>query len=122
MINRKMEMYEDSQDGLGREELQYMRSMAVWSGATTGWPSTCSRPSPMRASRKRKTSRIETCKGCLFSDGKAVLDRWTEYCSELYNYPLTTDSNILQDTQETNIEPEDLQVLHAEVERVIFRA
>ena len=39
----------------------------------------------------RKISNIEDANGISLEDDNAKLDRWTEYCKDLYNYPIKTD-------------------------------
>ena len=39
----------------------------------------------------RKMSNIEDTNGVPIEDDSARLERWTEYCKDLYNYPIKTD-------------------------------
>ena len=39
---------------------------------------------------------IEDSSGNILTEGTAVLNRWTEYCSGLYNYKLHPDTSLLQ--------------------------
>lgn len=55
---------------------------------------------------QQKSSTINS-ESRLLLDVKVVLDK---YCNELYNSQLTSDPSILQDTQETNSDPEDMQI------------
>ncbi|KAI8509548.1 hypothetical protein Bbelb_133960 [Branchiostoma belcheri] len=60
---------------------------------------------------------IEDSSGKLLTESSAVLDRWSEYCKELYNYELHPDTTKLDsahETEEGEVE-EDLPVLRDEV-------
>ena len=35
----------------------------------------------------------------ILSEGSSILNRWTEYCRNLYNYPIKPDVNILNHTE-----------------------
>lgn len=45
---------------------------------------------------------------------------WTEYCSNLYNFPLKTDPKILQGNQTAASNPTELIILREEVELFIY--
>ena len=49
----------------------------------------------------------------------AVLNWWTEYCSDLYNYDLLSDTSLLQSVQTPTQEAESLLVLWEEVEDAV---
>ena len=49
-------------------------------------------------------------------ESTAVLNRWTEYCSGLYNYAFHPDTSLLQSNQPTTQEAESLPVLRKEDE------
>ena len=52
--------------------------------------------------------------GCGLTEEKEILSRWTEYCSELYNYESCGDNTVLDCSQPPE---EDLQpILREEVE------
>ena len=54
---------------------------------------------------------IEDSSGNILTEGTAVLNRWTEYCSGLYNYELHLDTSLLQTNQTPTQEIESLPVL-----------
>ncbi|KAH3706888.1 hypothetical protein DPMN_066279 [Dreissena polymorpha] len=43
--------------------------------------------------------------------GATVLNRWGEYCSDLYNYPLYPDSSLLQNDPRPEADYESLPIL-----------
>ena len=57
-----------------------------------------------------------SCKKCL-TEEQQILDRWTEYCSELYNYKANGDSSVLNCPQ-TDTE-DDHPILRREVEAAV---
>ena len=52
-------------------------------------------------------------------DSTAVLNQWTEYCSDLYNYELHPDTSLLQSNQFPTQEAESLPVLRKVVEEAM---
>ena len=48
-----------------------------------------------------------------------VLNQWTEYCSDLYNYELHPDTSLLESNQTPTQEAESLPVLREEVEEAV---
>ena len=50
-------------------------------------------------SQQIKTTLIEDVKGKLLTEEEVIHKRWTEYCTELYNYKLKTGANILKDEE-----------------------
>ena len=52
---------------------------------------------------------------CLIEEGQ-ILNRWTKYCSELYNHKANGDPSVLNCTQ---TDTEDDQILHREVEAAV---
>ena len=63
---------------------------------------------------KDLTSAIQDKSGKCLTEEKEILSRWTEYCSELYNYESCGDNTVLDCSQPSE---EDLQpILHEEVE------
>ena len=52
-------------------------------------------------------------------ESTAVLNQWTEYCSDLYSYELHPDTNLLQSSQTSTQEAESLPVLRQEVEEAV---
>lgn len=43
-----------------------------------------------------KTSVIEDANGNFQTDSGKIQERWTEYITDLYNYPIQTDNNVLE--------------------------
>ena len=46
--------------------------------------------------QQHESAVIEESSGNILTESKAVLNRWTEYCSGLYNYELHPDTSLLQ--------------------------
>ena len=46
--------------------------------------------------QQRKSAVIEDSSGKVLTDNTAVLNQWTEYRSDLYNYRLHPDTSLLQ--------------------------
>ena len=64
-----------------------------------------------------RSSTIQDKSGKCLTEEKEILSRWTEYCSELYNYERSGDNTVLDCSQPPE---EDLQpILHEEVEIAI---
>ena len=68
---------------------------------------------------QQKSAVIEDSSGNILTESTAVLNRWTEYCSVLYNYELHLDTSLLQGNQTPIQEAESLPVLRAEVEEAV---
>ena len=64
--------------------------------------------------QQNKSPIIEDKDGEPLTESAAILDRWTEYCKELYNYPISPDESFLDNRQEKLTST--LPVLRAEVE------
>ena len=63
--------------------------------------------------RQGRSSTIQDKSGKCLTEEKEILSRWTEYCSELYNYESCGDNAVLDCSQP----PEDLQpILREKVE------
>ena len=45
--------------------------------------------------KQRKTTTVQDRSGKCLTDLRQILNRWTEYCSELYNYKANGDSSVL---------------------------
>ena len=69
--------------------------------------------------KQDKSTVIENKDGELLTENAAVLSRWTEYCKELYNYPIQPDTNILGEETRPSKEPSPLPVMREEVEEAI---
>ena len=70
-------------------------------------------------SSSRKTSIIKDKTGTPLADDKAKMERWTEYCKELYNYSINPDIPLLQTNTLANKEVTILPILKSEVEYAI---
>ena len=68
--------------------------------------------------QQHKTTVIEDSKGELLTEETEVLNRWTEYCQELYNYQLQPDTSLLENApRDRTAEP--LPILKEEVEQAV---
>ena len=68
----------------------------------------------LTSDKKGRSSTIQDKSGKCLTGDKEILSRWTEYCSELYNYESCGDNAVLDCSQPPG---EDLQpILHEEVE------
>ena len=64
--------------------------------------------------KQGRSSAIQDKSGKCFTEEKEILSRWTEYCSELYNYESSGDNAVLDCSQPPE---EDLQpILREEIE------
>ena len=61
-----------------------------------------------------KATTVQDCSGKCLTEERQILDRWTEYCSELYNYKANGDPSVL-DCRQTDTE-DDHPILRKEVE------
>ena len=52
-------------------------------------------------------------------ESTAVVNQWTEYCSDLYNYELHPDTSLLESNQTPTQEAESLPVLREEAEEAV---
>ena len=67
--------------------------------------------------KQGKATTVQDCSGkCLTEEGQ-ILNRWTEYCSELYNYKTNGDPSVLNCPQ-TDTE-DDHPILRREVEATV---
>ena len=68
----------------------------------------------LTSEKQGRSSTIQDKSGKCLTEEKEILSRWTEYCSELYNYESCGDNAVLDCSQPLE---EDLQpILHEEVE------
>ena len=68
----------------------------------------------LTSEKQGRSSAIQDKSGKCLTEEKEILSRWTEYCSELYNYESCGDNAVLDCSQP---QEEDLQpILHEEVE------
>ena len=69
--------------------------------------------------QRHKSAVIEDSSGNILMEGIAVLNRWTEYCSGLYNYALHPDACLLQSNQTATQQAESLSMWREEVEEAV---
>ena len=70
-------------------------------------------------SQQHKSEVIENSSGNILTERTAVLNQWTDYCSDLYNYELHPDTSLLRSNQSPTQEAESLPVLREEVEEAV---
>ena len=66
-----------------------------------------------------RTSVIEDKEGNVLTESSAVLNRWTEYCKELYNHKLNVNKDDLKKTEKRLSNSENTQILREEVEEAV---
>ena len=69
--------------------------------------------------QRHETAVIEDSSGNILTESPAVLNRWTEYCSDLYNHELHPDTSLLQSNQTPTQEAESLPVLREVAEEAV---
>ena len=62
---------------------------------------------------------IEDSSGNILTESTAILNQWTQYCIDLYNYELHPDTSLLQSNQSNTQAAESLPVLREEVEKAV---
>ena len=62
---------------------------------------------------------IENSNGEVLTDKVDIINRWTEYCSSLYNFNLQTNSKLTTKTERQMWNEESLPVIKSEVEAAI---
>ena len=70
---------------------------------------------------KPKTSKVNSIKdknGEVIIEKNKILERWAEYCTELYNHKLNGDANVLSTSKSSNNDTEDL-LLKSEIEEAV---
>ena len=70
---------------------------------------------------KPKQSKVNSVKdknGNILIEKNKILERWTEYCSQLYNYQPNGDQEVLNPDETTNDDKEDV-ILKSEIEAAI---
>ena len=65
-----------------------------------------------------KVTTIKNKEGETLVDKNKILQRWTEYCSELYNYELNGDERVL-DVPKSQSEDSENFILKSEIEEAI---
>ena len=67
--------------------------------------------------QKKSIPIIENKKGILVKDGTEIINRWSEYCKDLYNYQITPDRYLLSNRKSySEISP---PIIKSEVEQAI---
>ena len=61
-------------------------------------------------SKQRKSAVIEDSSRDILMESTAILNQWTEYCSDLHKYGLHPDTSLLQSNQTPIQEAESLPV------------
>lgn len=69
--------------------------------------------------QSHKSPIIEDASGELLTESAAVLKRWTQYCQELYNFPIQPDNILLDKDKTQQKEPSPLPVLKEEIDEAI---
>ena len=64
--------------------------------------------------KQGEATTVQDCSGKCLREEREILNRWTEYCTELYNYKASGDPSVL-DCPQTDTE-DDHPILHKEVE------
>ena len=67
--------------------------------------------------KQGKATTVQDCSGKCLTEERQILNRWTEYCSELYNHKADGDPSVLNYTQ-TDTE-DDHPILRREVEAAV---
>ena len=49
----------------------------------------------LTTAKQGKATTVQDCSGKCLTEKRQILNRWTEYCSELYNYEANGDSSAL---------------------------
>ena len=70
-------------------------------------------------SQQQKSAVIEDSSGNISTESTAILNQWTQYCSDLYNYELHPDTSLLQSNQSNTQAAESLPVLREEAEEAV---
>ena len=66
--------------------------------------------------QRGKPTTVQDCSAKCLTEEREILNRWTEYCTELYNYKASGDPSVF-DCPQTNTE-DDHPILRKEVEAV----
>ena len=67
--------------------------------------------------KQGKTTTVQDCSGKCLTEERQILNQWTEYCSELYNYKASGDPSVLNCPQ-TDTE-DDHPILRRDVEAAV---
>ena len=69
--------------------------------------------------QQHKSAVIDDSSRNILTESTAVLNQWTEYCSDLYNYELHPDTSLLQSNQSPTHEAENLPVPREQAEEAV---
>ena len=69
----------------------------------------------------RKSTVIKDSSGTILTESSAVLNRWAEYCSSLYNHELHPDTSLLNSNQSPTQDAESLPVPMEKAEDAVHR-
>ena len=67
--------------------------------------------------KQGKATTVQDCSGKCLTEERQILNQWTEYCSEPYNYKANEDPSVINCTQ-TDTE-DDYPILRKEVEAAV---
>ena len=67
--------------------------------------------------KQRKATTVQDCSGKCLTEERQILNRWTEYCSELYNHKANGDPSVLNCTQ--TVTEDDHPILRTEMEAAV---
>ena len=67
--------------------------------------------------KQGKATTVQDCSGKCLTEERQILNRWTEYCSELYNHKANGDPSVLNWTQADT--EDDHPILRREVEAAV---
>ena len=68
--------------------------------------------------KQGKATTVEDCSGKCLAEVQEILNRWTEYCTELYNHKANGNPSVL-DCPQTDIK-DDHHILHKEAEAAVI--
>ena len=71
----------------------------------------------LMGTKQERTTTIQDKGGTCLTENEDILKRWTEYCSELYNYRATGDPDVLNVPPATN--NANHPIIHEEVEAAV---
>ncbi|XP_064622635.1 uncharacterized protein LOC135484871 [Lineus longissimus] len=71
--------------------------------------------------KQRRLTCIDDADGNLLAEKPDITKRWHEYCSELYNYQITAEQEVLQELKDKTTEQvdPDPEILESEVEAAL---
>ncbi|GFR64464.1 craniofacial development protein 2-like [Elysia marginata] len=94
--------------------------VAIEQGMSSGrWKQTFSTLKMLTKTFQPKKNLIEDKDGRLLTDNEDIMQRWSEYCSDLYNYELQPDLSILSATRDQPETDDSPPVQKSEVEAAV---